>query len=75
MENNADDLIGKGSPRIARRNTIFRNRNRSFKSLRRKGKYKKNPKTLGDLVFLVAKLGGYMGRAHDPPPGHQIMWR
>ena len=55
--------------------TIFRNRNRSFKSLRRKGKYKKNPKTLGDLVFLVAKLGGYMGRAHDPPPGNQIMWR
>jgi hypothetical protein len=23
----------------------------------------------------VAYLGGYLGRAKDPPPGHQIMWR
>ena len=24
---------------------------------------------------LVAILGGYQNRKHDPPPGHQIMWR
>ena len=24
---------------------------------------------------LVAKLGGYLGRSNDPPPGHQLMWR
>ncbi|HCZ14522.1 MAG TPA: hypothetical protein DHV85_07965 [Candidatus Accumulibacter sp.] len=24
---------------------------------------------------LVARLGGYLGRANDPPPGHQIMWQ
>lgn len=24
---------------------------------------------------LVAKLGGYLGRANDPPSGHQLMWR
>lgn len=23
---------------------------------------------------LVAKLGGYLGRSNDPPPGHQLMW-
>ncbi|MBI4317258.1 MAG: hypothetical protein HY675_02110 [Chloroflexi bacterium] len=23
---------------------------------------------------LVARLGGYLGRAKDPPPGHQVMW-
>ena len=26
-------------------------------------------------MLLVAILGGYQNRKHDPPPGHQIMWR
>jgi hypothetical protein len=26
------------------------------------------------MVNLVAKLGGYLGRASDLPPGHQLMW-
>ena len=33
------------------------------------------PTNLGAAVGLVAKLGGYLGRSNDPPPGHQlIMW-
>jgi hypothetical protein len=35
----------------------------------------KPPRSLGAAVYLVAKLGGYLGRKNDPPPGHQIMWR
>lgn len=34
----------------------------------------KQPLSLGEAVRLVAKLGGYLGRANDPPPGHQLMW-
>jgi hypothetical protein len=34
-----------------------------------------NAARLGDAVRLVAHLGGYIGRAKDPPPGHQVMWR
>lgn len=30
---------------------------------------------LGDVVLLVAKLGGYLGRKNDLPPGHQIIWQ
>ena len=30
---------------------------------------------LGNAVRLVAKIGGYLGRKHNPPPGHQIMWQ
>jgi hypothetical protein len=30
---------------------------------------------LGDAVILVAKIGGYLGRANDPPPGHQLLWQ
>ena len=26
------------------------------------------------MVVIVSKLGGYLSRANDPPPGHQIMW-
>ena len=32
------------------------------------------PKRLGDAVRLVAHLGGYRDRKHDPDPGNQIMW-
>jgi hypothetical protein len=24
---------------------------------------------------LLARLGGYLARAHDPPPGNLILWR
>ena len=33
------------------------------------------PAQLGDAVRLVARIGGYLGRSHDPPPGHQLMWQ
>jgi Druantia protein DruA/Transposase DNA-binding/Transposase Tn5 dimerisation domain len=33
------------------------------------------PARLGSAVRLVAKLGGYIGRNTDPPPGHQILWQ
>jgi len=32
------------------------------------------PTQLSDAVRLVAILGGYLNRNHDPPPGHQLMW-
>jgi len=35
----------------------------------------KPPTRLGDAVRMVAKIGGYLGRNHDPPPGHQLIWQ
>lgn len=35
----------------------------------------KPPTNLGETVRLVARLGGYLGRKHDPPPGHQLIWQ
>jgi transposase-like protein/transposase Tn5 family protein len=32
-------------------------------------------KTLSDCLIKVARLGGYLARAHDPPPGNMVMWR
>lgn len=32
-------------------------------------------KTLADYLLQIAKLGGYLDRASDPPPGNIVMWR
>lgn len=32
------------------------------------------PKSLGDAVRLIARLGGYQDRKRDPPPGHEVLW-
>jgi len=34
----------------------------------------KPPGKIGDAVCLVASLAGYLGRKHDDPPGHQVIW-
>jgi hypothetical protein len=33
------------------------------------------PPTLGQAVLWIAKLGGYLGRKHDRPPGATVLWR
>jgi hypothetical protein len=33
------------------------------------------PPTLAQVVLWVAKLGGYLNRKHDLPPGPTVMWR
>jgi hypothetical protein len=30
---------------------------------------------MGEAVRMVAKIGGYLGRKNDPPPGHQLIWQ
>jgi hypothetical protein len=35
----------------------------------------KPPESLGEAVRLVARIGGYLGRNNDPPPGHQLIWQ
>ena len=32
-------------------------------------------KTLSDYLVELARLGGYLARANDPPPGNLVMWR
>jgi hypothetical protein len=32
-------------------------------------------KTLSIYLTKIARLGGYLGRANDPPPGNTVMWR
>ena len=32
-------------------------------------------KTLGTYLIKLARLGGYLARASDPPPGNMVIWR
>ena len=32
-------------------------------------------KTMSYYLNKIAKLGGYLARASDPPPGNMVMWR
>ena len=34
-----------------------------------------NNKTVADCLRAVARLGGYLSRAHDGPPGNMVLWR
>jgi hypothetical protein len=31
--------------------------------------------TVSDCIIKIARLGGYLNRASDPPPGNMVMWR
>jgi hypothetical protein len=32
-------------------------------------------KSLSNYLVKIARLGGYLARASDPPPGNIVMWR
>lgn len=34
----------------------------------------KTPPSLGEFLPILASLGGYLNRRHDPPPGPQSLW-
>ena len=31
--------------------------------------------TISNYIIKIARLGGYLNRASDPPPGNKVMWR
>jgi hypothetical protein len=33
------------------------------------------PRTLSKYILKIAKLGGYLARNSDPPPGNKVIWR
>jgi Transposase DNA-binding len=38
-------------------------------------RHDKRQKDLGHYLLAIARLGGYLARASDPPPGNTVMWR
>ncbi len=40
-----------------------------------KGRVALRRKTLSHYLTKIARLGGYLARANDPPPGNIVIWR
>jgi hypothetical protein len=40
-----------------------------------KGQTSLRRKPLSHYLTKIARLGGYLARANDPPPGNMVMWR
>lgn len=36
---------------------------------------KETPQKISDYIILLARLGGYLNRKNDPPPGYRTIWR
>jgi len=32
-------------------------------------------RTIAHYLTVIARLGGYLARTHDPPPGNMVLWR
>ena len=40
-----------------------------------KGVEQEKPPLLGEMIKMIARLGGYLNRKSDPPPGPKVMWK
>ena len=45
------------------------------KLVREKDAKQPRPKALSRYLAKIARLGGYLARANDPPPGNMVIWR
>ncbi|MFA6303226.1 MAG: IS4 family transposase [Legionella sp.] len=45
------------------------------KLIKKKPKDEKQSKNLNYYLIKIARLGGYLARKSDPPPGNSVMWR
>ena len=39
------------------------------------GKIRDMPRSVERYVIMLARLGGYIGRRNDRPPGNEVIWR
>lgn len=42
---------------------------------KQKGRAPPRRATVADSLIAIARLGGYLARANDPPPGNKVLWR
>ena len=67
-------LVGRETPQLPAE-VLFSDRQLEVLDAVARQRGFKAPVQLGDAVLIVARLGGYIGRRRDPPPGHQLLWQ
>ena len=46
-----------------------------YRKTKKTKSFPRTPPTVGEVLIWIAKLGGYIGRTTDPPPGMISLWR
>ena len=46
-----------------------------YRKMNKSRSHPSKPPTIGEVLVWIAKLGGYIGRNSDPPPGMISLWR
>lgn len=67
-------MIGRNCPEIPCDLVFDSDEWMSVWSVVRKEIPPEHPPSLGEMIAMVAGLGGYLGRTHDGPPGPKTMW-
>lgn len=67
-------MLGRNSPDIDCNIVFDESEWQAVYSVVKKKRPPKDPPKLGEMILMVAKLGGFLGRKSDGDPGSQVMW-
>ena len=67
-------MLGRTCPQMRCDTVLSESEWKSVYRIVAKRKLPSKPPSLGEMVVMIAKLGGYLGRKHDGPPGPKVMW-
>ncbi len=67
-------MINRTSPESSALEVFTKTEIEILDKLRSSGATLRN-KTVKDYVIELARIGGYLARGKDPPPGNTVMWR
>jgi Transposase DNA-binding len=68
-------MINRAAPEASPRLALTKGEIRLLDRMAGRPSSRSPPATLSDYLVQIARLGGYLARASDPPPGPTVMWR
>ena len=68
-------MVNRTNPEDACRRGLYRDRNRRSSITSPANRRRPAPKNVAHYILAVAKLGGYLARKNDGPPGNTVLWR
>jgi hypothetical protein len=67
-------MLGRICPDIDCNVVFDDNEWRAVYTVIKKKRPPKEPPKLGEMILMIARLGGFLGRKSDGDPGAQVMW-
>src|SRR5438552_1934344 len=67
-------MLGRNCPDIDCNIVFEKNEWQSVYAIVKKTSPPKHPPTLNEMILMIAKLGGFLGRKSDGHPGAKVMW-